>query len=73
VLWGWGGERLTAEAVDTLRRLRADLDAGLGDALDEHLTQREIAATVRRVDRLLSTSRYPRPGHDWPAVPWPPF
>jgi uncharacterized repeat protein (TIGR03843 family) len=73
VLWGWGGERLPAEALDTLRRLRADLDGDLGEALDEHLTRREVAATTRRVDRLLSTARYPRPGHDWPAVPWPPF
>jgi hypothetical protein len=59
--------------VDTLRRLRADLDGDLGEALDDHLTRREVAATTRRVERLLSTGRYPRPGHDWPAVPWPPF
>jgi uncharacterized repeat protein (TIGR03843 family) len=73
VLWGWGGDRLPEEAVDTLRRLRADLDGGLGDLLHEHLTRREVAKTARRVDRLLSTGRYPRPGGDWPAVPWPPF
>jgi uncharacterized repeat protein (TIGR03843 family) len=73
VLWGWAGERLPADQLETLRRLRAELDGDLGDALHEHLTRREVGATVRRVDRLLSTGRYPRPGDGWPAVPWPPF
>jgi uncharacterized repeat protein (TIGR03843 family) len=73
VLWGWADEPLPDEAVETLRRLRADLDGRLGEALHEHLTRREVSATVRRVDRLLRTGKYPRPGGGWPAVPWPPF
>jgi uncharacterized repeat protein (TIGR03843 family) len=73
VLWGWGGDCLPAETVDTLRRLRVDLAGDLGEALGEHLTRREVRATVHRVERLLSTGRYPRPGGGWPAVPWPPF
>jgi uncharacterized repeat protein (TIGR03843 family) len=73
VLWGWADEPLPDEAVETLRRLRADLDGRLGEALHEHLTRREVGATVRRVDRLLRSGTYPRPGGGWPAVPWPPF
>jgi uncharacterized repeat protein (TIGR03843 family) len=73
LLWGWAGECLAADEVATLRRLRAELDADLGAALHDHLTRREVTATIRRVDRLLAGGRYPRPGEGWPAVPWPPF
>ncbi len=73
LLWGWAGERLTDEAVDTLSRLRAELEGELGDALRGLLTRREVARTVRRVETLLETGRHPEPSGDWPAVPWPPF
>ncbi len=73
LLWQWSNDRLPAEAVEVLRGLRADLDRRLGTRLGELLTRRELQATRRRVDRLLSTGRYPLPGSDWPAVPWPPF
>jgi uncharacterized repeat protein (TIGR03843 family) len=73
VLWGWADDCLPPDALEVLRRLRADLDADLGEALGDHLTQREVRATVRRVERLLTSGRYPTPGGGWPAVPWPPF
>jgi hypothetical protein len=73
LLWQWSNDRLPAEAVEVLRGLRADLDRRLGTRLGELLTRRELQATRRRVDRLLGTGRYPLPGSDWPAVPWPPF
>jgi len=74
LLWGWAGEPLGDDAVEVLRRLRAELDGPLGEALRDHLTTREVAATVTRVERLLRTGRHPRPGGGrWPAVPWPPF
>ncbi len=73
LLWQWSNDHLPAEAVQVLRGLRADLDRRLGTRLGELLTRRELQATRRRVDRLLSTGRYPLPGTDWPAVPWPPF
>ena len=73
LLWQWSNDRLPADAVEVLRGLRADLDRRLGTRLGELLTRRELQATRRRVDRLLSTGRYPLPGSDWPAVPWPPF
>ncbi len=73
VLWGWVGAPLPDEVVEVLRKLRADLDADLGDALAEHLMIAEIAETVARTDRLLTAGRFPPPSGDWPAVPWPPM
>ena len=65
--------RLTDEAMDMLTGLKADLEGALGKALCELITRDEVWATERRVDRLLSTKRHPRPSGDWPPVPWPPF
>jgi uncharacterized repeat protein (TIGR03843 family) len=73
LLWGWAGEPLPDEHVDVLTRLAADLAGDLGRDLHEHLTRREVDAALRRVRRLLRTGHHPRPGHGWPAVPWPPF
>jgi hypothetical protein len=73
LLWSWRGKRLTSEAVGVLTHLRHALDHGLGDSLEDLLTLREVAATKRRVDRLLATGKHPMPGGDWPPMPWPPF
>jgi uncharacterized repeat protein (TIGR03843 family) len=73
VLWQWAGARLTDEAVDTLSGLRAQLEGRLCERLGELLTRSEVRRTVRRVEELLRTGRHPRPGEDWPAVPWPPI
>ena len=73
LLWQWRGKRLPDDAVDMLSGLRAELEGGLGEALHELLTVTEVEATKARVDRLLSTRRYPHPSNDWPAIPWPPF
>jgi hypothetical protein len=73
LLWGWRGKRIQPALVESLREVRAGLDGPLCQALTPLLTQAEIAATRRRVDRLVSTARYPQPSDDWPAVPWPPF
>ena len=73
LLWGWRGRRLEPELLDSLTALRAALDAELCNVLSGLLAPEEVAATRRRVDRLLATRRYPQPSDDWPAVPWPPF
>ena len=73
ILWQWAGKRLNDEAVDTLSAVRAELEGSLAERLGELLTVREVRRTISRVDRLLSTSRHPEPGEDWPAVPWPPM
>ncbi|HSA51887.1 MAG TPA: SCO1664 family protein [Yinghuangia sp.] len=72
LLWGWAGDPLPDDALETLRRLRADLAAGLGTALAAHLTADEIEALGARVDRLVQTGRHPVPAPGRrPAVPWP--
>jgi uncharacterized repeat protein (TIGR03843 family) len=73
VLWGFLGEPLPTEAVDMLRRLRADLDRALADRLEDHLTRKEVQALRDRADGLLATETFPAPHGDWPAIPWPAF
>jgi uncharacterized repeat protein (TIGR03843 family) len=73
LLWRWRGKRLTDEAVDTLSWLRAQLEGSLGATLRDLLAPEEVAATIVRVDRLLTGGKHPFPSDDWPPVPWPPF
>ncbi|MHB2024001.1 MAG: SCO1664 family protein [Mycobacteriales bacterium] len=73
ILWRWRGQRLLPEAVDTLTELQGQLRADLGERLKQLLSRAEVAATKRRVNRLLATGRHPQPGQGWPALPWPPF
>ena len=73
VLWGWRGEALDDSELTVVAKVRRDLDGALGAQLAELLDPIEIAATIRRADRLLDTRRFPRPSVNWPAVPWPPF
>jgi len=73
VLWGWRGEPLAEVELAVLARLREDLDGGLGEELRGLLQPIEVAATIRRTDRLLAAGRFPWPSPGWPAVPWPPF
>jgi uncharacterized repeat protein (TIGR03843 family) len=73
VLWGWRGQPLTSDELDGLARIRAALDAELGEALSGLLSRMEIRATTRRTDALLAAGRFPFPSPDWPAIPWPPF
>ncbi len=73
VLWGWRGTPLDADELDGLRRIRAGLDGELGAELTALLSPAEVTATIRRVDALLATERFPLPSPTWPAIPWPPF
>ena len=73
LLWQWRGDPLTDEAVEVLSRLRAELEGPLGEQLHSMLTVREVAATVARTDRLLTSRTHPQPSGEWPAIPWPPF
>lgn len=72
VLWAWRGEPFADDEVAVLRALRAGLDADLGTTLHGLLDPLEVAATARRLDRLLARGRFPQPDPRWPAVPWPP-
>lgn len=72
VLWGWRGEPLSREERDVLRRLQSGLDGDLGERLATLLHPREVAATARRIDRLLVSGVFPHPDPRRPALPWPP-
>ncbi len=72
LLWGWAGEKLTAEAVEALERLREALGGPLGVRLAELITEAELDATRARVANLLASGRHPEPSGEWPAIPWPP-
>lgn len=73
VLWGWVGRPLPEAERETLRQLRRDLTGGLGERLCQLLAADEVAATIRRVDRLLRAAVFPEPRTGRPAVPWPPI
>jgi uncharacterized repeat protein (TIGR03843 family) len=73
VLWGWRGRPIQGAEQDVLRRLRAEIEGGLGEQLAELLEPAEVDAARARLDALLVTSRFPQPTPDWPAVPWPPY
>jgi uncharacterized repeat protein (TIGR03843 family) len=73
LLWRWAGKPLPGEAIEMLERLADELRDDLGEQLHEHLTRREVRATLQRVAELLRTRRHPEPNGDWPALPWPPF
>ncbi len=73
ILWAWRGTAFDPSELATLEELRTAMDGSLGQELRRLLTSGEVAATRRRVDRLLSTRRFPHPDPNWPAVPWPPF
>ncbi len=73
VLWGWRGEPLTDEEVACLRTLRSSIEGDLGRRLAELLSASEVAATARRMDRLLAACHMPLPDTHRPAIPWPPF
>jgi hypothetical protein len=72
VLWNWRGEPFQAEELEMLHALRAGLDEDLGATLRSLLDPIEVAATVRRLDRLLAAGVFPQPDPRWPALPWPP-
>jgi len=77
VLWGWGGQSLAGECVAVAQALAVDLAPGAASGLRSQLTRLlsgpEVDATAARARRLVVHPRYPRPGHRWPAVPWPLF
>jgi hypothetical protein len=73
VIWEFAGEEIPEALMDDLEGLASGLGGGpLLDALGDLLSDGEIAAVRRRVDRLVRTARFPEPGpgrpYPWPAV-----
>lgn len=75
VLWGWLGEALPEDVLAMMTTLCSALDSsgGLGAALGEHLTRREIGALRVRIEELRRAGEFPTPEADYRAIPWPAF
>ena len=73
VIWDFAGDPLPGEMLRDLATLCGALDDadGPGRVLRELISGRELTAFRRRVDHLLETRRFPRPGAG-PNYPWPP-
>ncbi len=73
VLWGWLGAELTDDEIDGIDRVSAGLGGELGTDLSVLLTDEEIEALIARCSRLRNAGRFPAPGGEMSAVPWPLF
>src|SRR5919197_3315771 len=63
VIWEFAGDPLPEDVCDDIARLVGPLHGGrLWDRLGELLTNLEIAATIRRAERLAASGRFPQPG-----------
>lgn len=73
VLWGWAGQPVDQPELDAISGLAAQLDAALGAALAEHLTEAEIGALIQRARGLLADPVLPAPERRARPIPWPAF
>jgi uncharacterized repeat protein (TIGR03843 family) len=73
VLWGFAGRRIDDAERVALEQVRTALDGDLGPRLGELLTIAEVGAIRARLEGLLTSGRFPRPGRRWPVIPWPAF
>ena len=72
VLWQWAGLPLDENEKADLRKLLSTLESEEIE-ISQLITEIEFQALLARIVQLLSTSEFPSPSEDWPAVPWPPF
>jgi hypothetical protein len=72
VLWQWAGDALTQDEIGVLEETSSFIDSHVS-LLSAHLTEEEVEATARRINRLLADGIMPLPSEDWPAIPWPAY
>jgi hypothetical protein len=72
VIWDFAGQPLPEPVLAGLRRLQSALeeDASLVRALEQLLSQEEMAALRHRLERFIHAGRFPKPGPGR-SVPWP--
>ena len=70
VIWDFGGEAIADTVLDDLECARDRL-IGTHTALDELLAPGELVAATARLERLLTTRRYPIADDDYRNYPWP--
>ena len=72
VLWQFAGALLLDEEQGLLNSL-LDEFALRTRRLTELISEVEISALKRRIEKLLNEGIFPYPSDEWPAVPWPPY
>lgn len=72
VIWDFAGQRLPESILADLEQLRPVLAEGgsLAGALEQLLSEEEMTALRRRLERLIRRGRFPEPGPGR-SVPWP--
>lgn len=73
VLWQWAGQALTAVELEKLDKLKIFIESADSAELCTLLTNPEIEALIKRIEKLISLGLFPEPNPDWPHIPWPPF
>jgi hypothetical protein len=71
VIWDFGGERLAPDTADTVCRVAARLEGGLGERLAPLLSRDERDAVAGRANELVREGLLPEPGTGYHSVPWP--
>ena len=72
VLWGWIGQKFNDADNDFLSSALMTLEKWEKGNF-EYLLSSEIKQGIQRTQELLKNQLFPRPGDQWPAVPWPIF
>lgn len=73
VLWQWAGAALTSEELEKLEDLMTFVASGSSTELEKLITNAELKALLKRIEKLISLKQFPEPNPDWPHIPWPPF
>lgn len=73
VLWQWAGAALTSEELEKLEDLMTFVASGSSTELETLITNAELKALLKRIEKLISLKQFPEPNPDWPHIPWPPF
>lgn len=71
VIWQFAGVSLTENELAQLEKLVSWLNSSESSYFRSLLTEREVSATVKRIEGLMR-SGFPFPSQEWPPVPWPP-
>ena len=72
VLWGWINQEFNDGDLDLLSLAKSTLEDWLANDF-QYLEKSEIECALERLDELVKNKRFPAPGSEWPAVPWPIF
>lgn len=75
VLWGWAREPLDPAILRDLEALMSILEDRPQHSTEfgHYISKSEYSALLGRITHLLDTGKFPDPGPEHPALPWPPM